>query len=129
VTEEPPHNLPLPEHLLEFARSLRHDRTNAGERLWQLLRNRRFQNLKFHREHPIPPHIVDFYCDEQRWAIEADGGQHNSPDGRAADAERTAQLVNHGITVTRFWNHEILEDFETVVEALFRAAIKLRGPT
>ena len=64
----------LPAELLERARALRREATDAERFLWSLLRNRQFLGLKFRRQHPLGGYIVDFYCHEARLGIELDGG-------------------------------------------------------
>ena len=93
--------------------------------MWGVLRARRFLGYKFRRQHPVERYILDFYCDELHWAVELDGGQHNSSDGRREDAARSAKLVEHGIVVSRYWNHEVLADFEAVLEDMARTAQRL----
>lgn len=124
---QPPRNAALREHLLASARALRQTSTNAELLLWSFLRNRRFLKLKFRRQHPIGNRVLDFYCEELHWGIELDGGQHNSTDGKQGDAERTAELARHGIMITRFWNHDVLSDLETVLESLFQTVVRLRS--
>ena len=124
--EQPSQNLPLPEHLRHFARELRTKQTDAERLLWGTLRGRRLLDLKFRRQYPLDSYILDFYCDSLRWAVELDGGQHNAADGRRDDATRTAALAEHGIVVSRYWNHEVLADFEAVLEDLYRTAMRLR---
>ena len=68
---------------------MRHAATDAEKLLWQLLRAKRFMNLKFRRQHVINPCIVDFYCHEIGLVIELDDGQHNTGNGRVYDVERT----------------------------------------
>src|SRR5436190_1966667 len=68
--------LVLPADVLRFARALRNGQTDAETRLWTILRSRRLSGWKFRRQHPIPPYVLDFYCDEARLAIELDGSQH-----------------------------------------------------
>ena len=75
--------------LLQFAKSMRHAATDAENLLWQLLRAKRFMELKFRRQHVIKPYIVDFYCHELGLVIELDGSQHGTDEGREYDAERT----------------------------------------
>ena len=104
--------------LIEFARTLRHGQTDAEQLMWMLLRNRRFLGLKFRRQHPFPPYILDFFCEALDLAIELDGGQHNTAESRQHDENRSSYLANHGIEVLRYWNHEVLTDFETVIEAI-----------
>ena len=107
--------------LMALARQLRRDQTDAERLLWRLLRNQRFCGLKFRRQHPIEPYVLDFYCHEERLGIELDGGQHAAPDTQRSDTARTAFLESEGITIVRFWNHEVLQDPEAVLERLYRS--------
>ncbi len=103
------------------ARSLRRESTQAELRLWRLLRHRRLHGFKFRRQHPIPPFVLDFYCYEARLAIEVDGGQHNEPESQRQDTARSDYLARKGITVLRFWNHEVLQQERTVLEKVEEA--------
>ena len=114
---EPPVSKGAPERI----RELRQAQTEAEQRLWRLLRHRRFQGSKFRRQHPITPYILDFYCHEARLGIEVDGGQHNDPETRRQDAARTVFLASKGVTVLRFWNHEVLQHGQAVLEQLDEA--------
>ena len=116
----------LPSDLLAFARELRQNETDAERLLWRLLRNRSLAGAKFRRQHPFPPYVLDFFCHELKLAIELDGGQHNLPEGRLHDKVRTAKLAEHGIRVLRFWNHEVLRDTESVLEAIYQAIVERR---
>lgn len=100
----------LPRQQLEKARDLRLHLTDAEQRLWPSLRDRRMGGFKFRRQHPIGTYIVDFYCHQARLAIEIDGGQHNQDDQRLYDERRTAYLEAQGIHVLRFWNHHALRE-------------------
>jgi very-short-patch-repair endonuclease len=96
---------PLPPEVIEFARQLRRSQTDAEQLLWRLLRNRRLCDVKFRRQYSIPPHMLDFYAQQLRLAVELDGSQHlNSK----RDAMRDAALASGGITVLRYWNHDVL---------------------
>jgi very-short-patch-repair endonuclease len=99
----------------EQARYLRQHMTEAEQRLWRHLRAHRLSGEKFRRQHPIGPYIVDFMHCGARVVIEADGGHHN---GDAGDAVRDAWLKNRGCTVLRFWNDEILQNTEAVLEVI-----------
>ena len=90
-------NKKLEPQLLVFAKTMRTNATNAENLMWQLLRAKRFMNLKFRRQHVIAPYIVDFYCHELGLVIELDGSQHNTEDGRVYDAERTKFLEALGL--------------------------------
>ena len=98
-----------------LARNLRKNSTFQERRLWNLLKNRQFHNLKFKRQQPIGDYIVDFICKEAKIIIEIDGGQHNEPENIEYDKTRTEYLNNLGYKVIRFWNNEIYENIEGVV--------------
>ncbi|HEU0153010.1 MAG TPA: endonuclease domain-containing protein [Arenimonas sp.] len=101
-----------------FAKHLRQSMTEAEHRLWFHLRAHRFAGYKFRRQQPIGPYIVDFAAMRHRLVIEADGGQHN---GDARDAQRDDWLTAQGYRVLRFWNHEVLQNTELVLEEIWRA--------
>ena len=98
-----------------LARNLRKNATIQERRLWNLLKNRKFYNLKFKRQQPVGEYIVDFICKEAKIIIEVDGGQHNANDNVHLDKERTNYLENLGYKVIRFWNNEIYENIEGVL--------------
>ena len=108
---------------LEFAKYLRSHQTDAEQRLWYHLRAHRFMNLKFKRQQPIGRYIVDFVCLEYRLIIEADGGQH----GDEADRLRDDWLNAHGFTILRFWNNDILQQTEAVLERIRVKLVNLQG--
>ena len=109
-----------PRRLIELARALRRGQTDAEGVLWQLVR-RRGMGVKFRRQHPIAPFVLDFYCHELRLAVEVDGNQHAAPTGRAGDARRSATLESRGIEVLRFSNREVLQETTAVADALWLA--------
>ena len=98
------------------ARLLRQNSTDAEQHLWKILRNRQFHNLKFRRQYPIKPYIVDFVCLEEKLVLEIDGGQH--ADQIDYDRVRSRILKSKGFQVVRFWNNEVLENIEGVYDAL-----------
>ena len=111
-------NRPLPDNLKSFARELRQTQTDAEQLIWSMLRDRRLHGMKFRRQHPIAPYVLDFYCHEAKLAIELDGGQHNE---RVAEDERRSEfLTKQGIRVLRFWNNDVLQNTEVVLEAIWR---------
>ena len=81
---------------------------------------RQFRDLKFRRQHPVGPYIVDFYCAIRRLAVELDGGQHFTVEGQAYDRRRTAYLAAQGVAVVRFTNEEMMVNTEGVLEELWR---------
>ena len=111
--------LPLPAEALAFARDLRHATTDAEQRMWHLLRDRRLGGFKFRRQHPSPPYVLDFYCDAQRLAIELDGGQH--ADNAVRDVRRDGFLQAHRIRVLRFWNDAVFKETESVLGVIWLA--------
>ncbi len=99
-------------------RALRGRQTDAERLLWRLLRTRQFLGLKFRRQHPVGPYIVDFYCAERRLAVELDGGQHFTVEGLAYDRRRTEYLASRGVRVVRFTNGDLFENTDGVLEML-----------
>lgn len=107
----------LPKQLLENARELRKNLTEAEELLWQLLRNRQLNNLKFRRQHPLKAgFILDFYCAELKLGIEIDGGYHNQKEQKEYDAERTKIINEYGIRIIRFTNEQVLQNTEQILK-------------
>ena len=100
-----------------FARTLRRQSTEAEKKLWFHLRDRRFFEIKFRRQFSVGPYVVDFICYEHQLIIELDGGQHTEQ--RDYDARRSKYLINRGYRVVRFWNHDVLLDIDSVLEALW----------
>jgi very-short-patch-repair endonuclease len=99
------------------AKQLRRDSTDAEKTLWRLLRARQLNGVKFRRQHPIGPFIVDFVCLEHHLVIELDGGQH------ASDTPgRTRFLESEGYRVLRFWNNQALANPKGVHHAVTQAA-------
>jgi len=104
----------------ERRRDLRRNQTDAEKALWKQLRNKGFMGLKFFRQYSVGAYIVDFYCPEHKLAIEVDGGQHADPENMNYDRERTCYLESIGITVTRFWNNDLLQNIEGVLEEMIK---------
>ena len=91
--------------------------TDVERKLWLAVRDRRLGGFKFRRQVTIGPFIVDFLCVEARLIVELDGGQH----GEEVDARRTSYLEAQGYRVMRFWNNDLIDSFEGVLEAILRA--------
>ena len=90
---------------------MRADSTKAENVLWQALRNRQLEGLKFRRQVPLDGYIIDFVCFDARLIVEVDGGQH-TPE---TDAIRTRHLEHEGYRVLRFWNNDVLANTEGVI--------------
>jgi very-short-patch-repair endonuclease len=111
--------------LTPVARKLRRNSTDAENRLWYHLRGRRFQGAKFMRQFPIGGFVADFACRDTHLAIELDGGQH-SPE---QDRPRTEIIEAFGYRLIRFWNNDVLENTEGVLEALRQELLLARNRT
>ena len=106
--------------LFTLARNLRKNQTPQEKKLWELLRNKKFKNLKFKRQVPFEKYIADFMCESQKLIIEIDGGQHNKEENILYDEERTKYFEKEGYRVIRFWNNEIDENIEGVYLRLLK---------
>ncbi|MGU3524870.1 endonuclease domain-containing protein [Enterobacteriaceae bacterium C23F] len=95
---------------------LRCHQTSEENRLWYLLRAKRFYGYKFKRQMPVGPYIVDFACFRGRLIVELDGGQH--ADEAENDDKRTAYLNARGWRVIRFWNNEFRMNEEAVLMSI-----------
>ncbi len=92
-----------------FAQQLRRNMTEAERRLWSAVRGKRLLGLKFRRQQPIGPFIVDFICVEARLIVELDGAQHHDEEQGWYDYRRTKFLEARGYAVMRFNNSDVLK--------------------
>jgi very-short-patch-repair endonuclease len=106
----------MPKRLTPVARRLRRDRTEVEDKLWRHLRNRQLERAKFRFQSQVAGHVPDFACVEARLIVELDGGQH--ADQVDADTLRTQSLEQAGYTVLRFWNSDVTENLNGVLEAI-----------
>ncbi len=93
--------------------------TKAENMLWQMLRGRKLEGLKFKRQEPMGRYIVDFVCHEKRLIIEADGGQHCES---ASDRERDLYFRSKNYRIVRFWNDEVERDSDAVALHIIKVA-------
>ena len=105
--------IPYNPKLKERARELRRNMTLAEVLLWKRLKAGQILGYKFNRQRPLDEYIVDFYCKELLLAIEVDGRSHNNRQGQ--DAQRERRLEELGVTILRFWDHDVKTDMESVV--------------
>jgi very-short-patch-repair endonuclease len=103
-----------------WARRLRKDSTPAEVILWKHLRSRRFDQFKFRRQRPVGPYVVDFICLGLELIIELDGESHLPKQGR--DQARDAYLWEQGYRVLRFWNNQIYDELESVLDEIWLVA-------
>src|SRR5262245_807382 len=106
------------------ARKLRKNQTDTESRLWLQLRRRNLNGVKFRRQHPIGPFILDLCCVERKLVVELDGGQH--VDRSAADEARTRKLERWGYRVLRFWDNEALSNLDGVLQRNSEAIVHSR---
>lgn len=99
---------------------LRKNMTTQERILWQFLRKKSINGLKFRRQYPIGNYIVDFICNEKKLIIEVDGGQHNKDKNIIYDEERTKYLETKGYKVIRFWNYDIDNNIEGVYQKILK---------
>ena len=105
-----------------LARSLRNNATPAERILWQQVRLLKGEGRHFRRQMPIGRYIADFACHSCKLVVEIDGGQHNSEAGQIADQRRTQLLEREGYRVIRFWNVDVLNNIEGVVDMIRNSA-------
>jgi very-short-patch-repair endonuclease len=108
----------MPSRLTKHSKTLRKNATYAENILWNRLRARQIEGLKFRRQQPIENVIVDFVNFEKRIIVEVDGGQHAIEKKR--DRKRDSLLKDMGFKVVRFWNNEVIENTDEVLEYIRR---------
>jgi very-short-patch-repair endonuclease len=115
----------VPKQKRVFAKALRAKATDAEIALWRLLRSRRLADMKFRRQVPIGPWILDFVSFEQRLVVEVDGGQHAENE---YDERRDNDLSERGFRVLRFWNNDILMQPQSVMELIVDVVARSPSP-
>ena len=100
---------------------LRRQMTRAEVILWSRLRRNALHGMRIRRQHPIGAYVADFACLPLRLVIEIDGVTHGSAEEIAYDKRREAYLVGHGYRVLRFWNTEVYENLDGVLQAIWNA--------
>lgn len=112
----------VPPQNRRFAKSMRQDMTKQELRLWLRLRKPGLEGLRFRRQTPIGPYIVDFFYPEHRLIVEVDGEQHALPAGEARDIRRDAWLRGQGYRIARFTNRDVMTGIDGVCEAIIAVA-------
>jgi very-short-patch-repair endonuclease len=108
--------------LTRLARALRKNPTEAESTLWSRLRAKQVEGTKFRRQQPIEGYIVDFVSFEKRIIIQLDGGQH--AEKHEKDQIRNGILEENGFRVLRFWNNDIFENLDGVLESIRLECLK-----
>lgn len=101
------------------AKQMRSTMTDAESKLWQALRARRLEGLKFRRQVPVGPYIADFINFEHRLIVELDGSQH---EGSRHDVRRDRWLRQEGFKVLRLWNVDLLKNLDGALLSILDAA-------
>ncbi|HEY9554093.1 endonuclease domain-containing protein [Allosphingosinicella sp.] len=109
------------------SRELRRNMIPAERRLWSRIRARQIVDTRFNTKFPIGPFICDFVSRGPKLIIEVDGGQH--AEQAKTGAGRTAYLKSEGYRVIRFWNNDVLENTDGVVQVIERALLDRPSPT
>ena len=102
-------------------RALRSLSTDVERIIWQKLRGRQVAEAKFRRPHALGNYIVDFVSFDAMLVVELDGGQHQLQ--RTYDVARDDYLQSAGFFVLRFWNNDVLNNCEGVMEVIFREVL------
>jgi len=114
--------------LRQASRRMRRQPTKSEDLLWQALRKRQLARLKFRRQHPIGPAILDFYCHEKRLAVEVDGGVHQENDVKEHDQARQELIELYGVRFYRCKAEEVENNLEDVLESILEAAREDTSP-
>ena len=104
------------------AKQMRRQPTEEENILWQAIRGRKLEKLKFKRQVPIGNYIVDFVCMEENLIIEVDGVQHADNNN---DKSRGDELAERGFTILRFWNDAVRNDLIMVCDTILAATKRL----
>ena len=103
------------------ARALRKSMSDAESKLWQELRLRQLDGVRFRRQHPLGRYIVDFVCLERRLIVEVDGEQHTQEAHVAHDERRDRWLSAEGYRVMRFQTVEVYQNLDGVAQTIWGA--------
>lgn len=103
---------------IKQAKCLRKNMTSQEWKLWDILRNSNVNDMKFRRQVPIGNYVADFVCEAKNLIIELDGGQHALPEAILYDKERTKYFETQKYKVIRFWNNEIDNNIDGVIEKI-----------
>ncbi|MCC2652249.1 MAG: hypothetical protein K0Q60_2412 [Microvirga sp.] len=103
------------------AKQLRSNATEPEQALWRTLKNIPVYGSHFRRQVPIGPYVADFACLKGRLIIELDGGHHSQDDVTIKDEHRTRWLESEGYRVVRFWNAELTENMNGVLDTIYAA--------
>jgi very-short-patch-repair endonuclease len=104
--------------MVEVARDLRVRSTLGEQELWSALRRKQLGGRKFRRQQPVGPFVLDFYCSDERLAVEVDGSIHDDPEQALLDAERQGLMESLGIRFVRLPNELVMNDLSTALSKI-----------
>ena len=111
--------------IMNRAKELRKNQTEAEKRMWEILGSKKILGLHFRRQHPIGSYIADFYCHALKLVIEIDGEIHDKKEVKENDENRTAEMERYDLKILRFSNLKVFHDLETVQSTIERECRKL----
>jgi very-short-patch-repair endonuclease len=120
---------PQRDGMIGAARQLRSNPTEAETVLWEALRRKQADGMRFRRQRVIGPYIVDFCCLGHNLIVEVDGAHHHDSEHAAYDADRTEFLEAHGFRVLRFDNSAVLNDVDGVVARILDPSLPTSLPS
>ena len=104
--------------MIDRARTLRQTGTPPEQLLWLAVRNEQIGGLKFRRQHPIGPYVVDFYCRSIGLVVEVDGMSHDNK--MSQDAKKTKFIETQGLRILRVTNEDVMRDLDAVTREIAR---------
>ncbi len=104
------------------ARKFRREMSFPEVLLWTALRGGRLDGLKFRRQHPVGPYVLDFYCPSAHLAVEIDGASHTTDDRAEKDEIRDLRLAERGIHTLRIYAHEVLRSMDDTLSTILATA-------
>lgn len=113
----------------DFARFLRRRLSLPEGLLWRAIKCGKVGGLKFRKQHPMSPYVLDFYCHAARLCVEVDGAAHGLGRQQANDARRDAWLADKGIRTLRIAASTILNDVDNAVRLIVESACEDNGAT
>jgi very-short-patch-repair endonuclease len=116
----------IPDAILGHAREMRRSPTDAEQLLWEELRGKKLDKLKFRRQQPMQGYILDFYCEEIRLGVEVDGEIHLGVEQKKYDQQRSEYLAEYEIKIIRFTNDQVSSNMKEVLNLIKVAADQIR---
>jgi very-short-patch-repair endonuclease len=111
---------------IKSARRLRSTMTDAERILWSQLWRIPVEGTHFRKQSPIGRYYADFVSHRLKLVVELDGAQHALEERLEKDAERDRWLAAEGYRVLRFWNNEVREELDSVLDTIYAAVEERR---